>query len=83
MSDCENGAKGEGGNPKASRRNDKDKAKEAKPIWVPVTVAEKVIGLGHTKVYELINNGSLESVKVGRRRLISYASLLRLGTGAS
>jgi excisionase family DNA binding protein len=35
-------------------------------------------GIGKTKMHELINGGALESVKVGRRRLVKVPSLLRL-----
>lgn len=34
-------------------------------------------GLGKTKVHELIGGGAVESVKVGRRRLVKVPSLLR------
>jgi excisionase family DNA binding protein len=35
-------------------------------------------GIGKTKMHELIHGGSVESAKVGRRRLINVLSLLRL-----
>ncbi len=35
----------------------------------------KATSLGRTKVYELIGNGALESVTVGRRRMIPTAAL--------
>lgn len=35
-------------------------------------------GIGKTKMHELISGGALESVKVGRRRLVKVSSLLRL-----
>ena len=34
--------------------------------------------VGRTKVYELINDGDLETVKIGRRHLIVHASIGRL-----
>jgi len=34
-------------------------------------------GLGKTKLHELIGDGAVESVKVGRRRLVKVPSLLR------
>ncbi len=33
-------------------------------------------GLGKTKLHELIGGGAVESVKVGRRRLVNVPSLL-------
>jgi len=35
------------------------------------------VGLGKTKFYELIGGGAVESVKVGRRRLVRVPSLLK------
>ena len=35
----------------------------------------KYSGLGRTKLYELITKGEIESVRVGTRRLIVFASL--------
>lgn len=35
-------------------------------------------GIGKTKMHELISGGALESVKIGRRRLVKVPSLLRL-----
>ncbi len=35
------------------------------------------VGLGKTKFYELIGGGAVESVKVGRRRLVKVPSLLK------
>jgi hypothetical protein len=49
-----------------------------KPITVTVADAKRLSGLGHTKLWELIGSGVLETVRVGRRRLVIYASLCRL-----
>jgi hypothetical protein len=35
-------------------------------------------GLGHTKIYELIGDGRLDTIKVDSRRLVRVSSLLRL-----
>jgi excisionase family DNA binding protein len=41
-------------------------------------------GIGKTKMHALISGGALESVKIGRRRLVKVPSLLRLiGQGDS
>ena len=37
----------------------------------------KAAGLGRTKLYELIKNGTLETSTVGRRRLVLVPSLLK------
>jgi excisionase family DNA binding protein len=39
-----------------------------------------VSGLGRTKLYELLTNGEIQSVRVGTRRLIVFASLKALLT---
>ena len=48
------------------------------PITITVPAARKLSGLGNTKLWELISSGALESVRVGRRRLIVYRSLEKL-----
>ncbi|MBV2149567.1 helix-turn-helix domain-containing protein [Sphingobium sp. AS12] len=40
--------------------------------------AKKVTGLGHTKIYELIGQGKLDTVKIGRRTLVKTASIRAL-----
>lgn len=40
-------------------------------------------GFGKTKLYELIEGGAVDSVLIGRRRLIRVPSLLRLLTSPS
>ena len=49
-----------------------------RPICVTVKRALELSGLGLTKVYELINQKTLETVYVGKRRLITYRSLEKL-----
>jgi excisionase family DNA binding protein len=43
-----------------------------------VAEACKAIGLSRSKVYELISGGEVQSVTIGRRRLVSVPSLQRL-----
>ncbi len=52
---------------------------QEKPIC-PISEACEVLDCGVTKVYELfdINGGPLETVMIGRRRMIKVPSLLRL-----
>jgi excisionase family DNA binding protein len=44
-------------------------------IFVSVEEAGKAIGLGRTTVYELLRDGRLRSITIGRRRLICARSL--------
>ena len=44
-------------------------------ILLSIKDVENELGLGHTKVCNLIAEGELESIKVGRRRLIPKKSL--------
>lgn len=48
------------------------------PVTVTIDDAKKAIGIGHTKLYELINEGRLETVKIGRRTLVKTASIRAL-----
>lgn len=45
------------------------------PILVSVNEGKKAISVGHTKFYELIREGKIRTVTIGRRRLVEYASL--------
>jgi excisionase family DNA binding protein len=49
-----------------------------KPLTVTVPVALHITGLGRTKLYQLLDDGTIKSVFVGRRRLINFASLEQL-----
>lgn len=40
-----------------------------------VKQARDALGLGNTKIYELMNAGTLRSFRVGRRRLINVSSI--------
>lgn len=48
------------------------------PITVSVKEAQSITGLGKTKLYELIENGTIRSKTVGRRRLVHVDSLREL-----
>lgn len=48
------------------------------PVTLTVPDACKVIGIGRTKLYELIEGGALETVRIGQRRLIKTSSIRRL-----
>jgi hypothetical protein len=47
----------------------------AKPLAVTVPSACRLIGLGNTKMWELIKLGRVKTTCVGRRRLVVYSSL--------
>ena len=50
------------------------------PLTVTVATAKKISGLGNTKLWELIKEGQLQTVHVGRRTLITFQSLQALLT---
>ena len=62
-------------------------AQPAKPVISPdaelvsVKDAAALLGIGRTKLYELINSREIDSVKIGTRTLIKQASLRRLTGG--
>jgi excisionase family DNA binding protein len=47
----------------------------AKPLTVTVGTAKELSGLGNTTIWALIKDRTLETVQVGRRRLIIFRSL--------
>jgi len=52
-----------------------------RPLAVRVADASRLTGIGKTKLFELIADGTLETTSIGRRRLILYRSLQRLIEG--
>lgn len=48
------------------------------PITVTIADTQRVTGLGRTKLYELIGDGKLKVVKVGRRTLVRTDSIRAL-----
>ena len=59
-------------------RNDTGKIddnKGIKPLTVTVKTACKLIGVGNTTMWALIKEGRVKTTSVGRRRLVTYASL--------
>ncbi len=47
-------------------------------ITAPVGEFRRLAGIGHSKVYELLAAGELDSITIGRRRLIVLVSYQRL-----
>lgn len=45
------------------------------PLTITVQQAQQLSNLGHTTIYEMLKDGRLKAVTIGRRRLIDYASL--------
>lgn len=58
-------------------------------VHVQVPVAARILGIGRTKVYELVNDGELELVHIGCRALVpvdsvrSFSVRLRSRTAAA
>lgn len=48
------------------------------PVTVTVEGAKRATGLGTTKLYELISEGRLKTVKIGRRTLVTVDSIKAL-----
>jgi hypothetical protein len=53
------------------------KADSLAPLLVSVASAQALLGIGHSKVWQLIGNGALETVHIGTRRLVTIASINR------
>ena len=47
------------------------------PVTVTIPV-EKALNIGKTKIYELISEGRLKTVKIGRRTLVTTDSIRAL-----
>ena len=65
-------------NPADSAVSDVVDARPLEPICVRVPEAVRLTGIGRSTLYELINAGDIETVKVGRSTFIKYDSLKRL-----
>jgi excisionase family DNA binding protein len=63
--------------------NSSEAGEAAKPITVTVQSARRLLGLGNTSIWKLIGEGRLETIRVGRRRLILYRSIEDLITSGS
>jgi len=48
---------------------------DTQTLAVSVAEAAKIVGLGRTKVYAAIADGTLPTVKIGRRRLVRIEAL--------
>ena len=48
------------------------------PICVRINDAARMIGVGRTKLYELISSGELDTLKIGKATRVTTASLHEL-----
>jgi excisionase family DNA binding protein len=48
------------------------------PLTVRIPVAVRLTGIGRSKLYELIQEGEIETIKIGSATLISVSSLKAL-----
>ncbi len=53
------------------------------PVLCSIADAARSLGIGKTKTYSLIDQGQLETVSIGTRRLVKVASITRLVEAAS
>jgi excisionase family DNA binding protein len=55
------------------------------PVLCSIADAARLLGIGKTKAYELIDCGVLATITIGARRLVKMESIKRLadGSGAS
>ena len=58
------------------------KENEMDAILISIPDACKALGIGRSKVYELISEGRLETVTIGRRRLVRVESIRALAEAA-
>lgn len=56
---------------------------ESEPLLYGIEGAAKRLSLGRSTIYKLMDDGTLESVKIGNRRLISTASIHALADTTS
>jgi excisionase family DNA binding protein len=58
--------------------SDADRDHMIAPLSVRIPTAVKMIGIGRSKLYQLIQEGEVEVVKIGSATLIPVASLQQL-----
>jgi hypothetical protein len=50
----------------------------SEPLTVSNKEAQRLLGIGKTKYWDLVAEGAIETVQIGRTRMPTYASLKRL-----
>lgn len=48
------------------------------PLTVRISTAVRITGLSRSRIYELIQEGEITTVKIGRATLVQFASLKAL-----
>ncbi len=61
-----------------SRKKMGNQAREIEPLAYSIADACKIISIGRTRLYELLSDGTIQSVRVGRRRLVKADSIRAL-----
>lgn len=51
---------------------------DQQPLALRINDAARALGVGRTHLYRLINEGKIETLQLGRRRLVKAASLRKL-----
>ncbi|OJY67141.1 MAG: hypothetical protein BGP16_18290 [Sphingobium sp. 66-54] len=51
------------------------------PVLCSIADAARLLGIGKTKTYELIDAGQLATVAIGVRRMVTVESIKRLAKG--
>jgi excisionase family DNA binding protein len=55
---------------------------DMEPVALSVNNTARVLGIGRTSVYALLKSGRLEAIKIGRRTLLTTASIRNLALPA-
>lgn len=55
----------------------------ASPVGISVDDAVRLSGIGRTSLFAALADGSIKSTKVGRRRIVSYRSLVEFIEGTA
>jgi len=53
------------------------------PVLCSIADAARMLGIGKTKLYSILDDGRLETVSIGTRRLVKVASIKRLVEAAT
>jgi hypothetical protein len=56
---------------------------ELKPLWVRPQRAAKLCDCSLSRLYQLMDDGTLRNAKIGGMRLVSFASIEQLGAASA
>lgn len=48
------------------------------PLTLTINDTARLLGIGRTHLYQLIRDGKIETISLGRRRLVKFASVRKL-----